>query len=203
MSSSDTGRPASDVVTISNDEFERLCDDLVATVAGTVVEIGAGTGANFGSLPRDIRWIGIEPHRRTRMQLAEAAASAGFDAPLDARAETIPLPDASADVVLSTLVFCSVDDLDRAMAEARRVLRPGGRLVFAEHVVAPPRTFIRGLQRFATPVVARVDRNCHWTRDPLAAADRAGFRPLDVRRYSVRGRLPGAGFPFVLYQGER
>lgn len=203
MGSSHTSRPASDAATIGNDEFERLCDELVATVAGTVVEIGAGTGANFGALRRDVYWIGIEPHRRTRTQLAEAAASAGFDAPLDARAEQIPLPDATADVVLSTLVFCSVDDLDRAMAEAVRVLRPGGRLVFAEHVIAPPGTYVRGLQRVATPLVSRLDRNCHWTRDPLAAADRAGFRPLDVRRYSVRGRLPGAGFPFVLYQGER
>ncbi|MEH0108997.1 class I SAM-dependent methyltransferase [Tersicoccus sp. MR15.9] len=174
---------------------------MLGGLSGTVVEVGAGEGRDLADLPGSADWIGIEPSSRARRRLAEKAAARGFRAPLAARAEALPVADGSIDVVLAVVALCSVDDLDRALNEARRVLRPGGRLVFLEHVAAPAGSGLRVLQRAATPVTAALDRNCHLARDPLAAAARTGFTTVSVDRYDVTGRVPGIAWPFVMYEG--
>ena len=116
-----------------------------------MLEIGAGTGANFGLLSGDVDWIGLEPDRGRRRELAESRAGCMI---LDARAERIPLPDSSVDGALATIVLCSVRDQDRALAEIVRVLRPGGRFVFFEHVAARSRdvdTTVAGAGRPVQP----------------------------------------------------
>jgi ubiquinone/menaquinone biosynthesis C-methylase UbiE len=101
---------------------------LIGGLTGTVLELGAGRGANFGMVAADVSWIGLEPHERTRNALVKrAAARLTKWQVLAAPAERIPLPEASVDAVLSTVVLCSVSDLAAALAEVRRVLRPGGR----------------------------------------------------------------------------
>jgi len=168
---------------------------VLGSLTGTVLEIGAGTGANFGYFRPDIRWLGLEPDPGRRRQLSAAAAAAGQHAPvIVAAAEQIPLADASVDAVAATLVLCSVADQDQVLAEVRRVLRPGGRFAFFEHVAAPPRTWSRRLQRCVAPVTRRLDAGCDPGRETWRAIETAGFRAVHARRYSRRA-APGIYAP--------
>ena len=121
---------------------------LLSGIHGTIVEIGPGTGANFRYSPRGIHWIGAEPNRHMHPYLRHAAEVAGLV--IDVRpsmAEALDLADQSADAVISTAVLCSVDDQGKALQEISRVLRPGGRFIFVEHVAAERGTVLRGIQR--------------------------------------------------------
>jgi ubiquinone/menaquinone biosynthesis C-methylase UbiE len=107
---------------------------------------------------------------------------------LHAAAEEIPLADASVDAVLSTTVLCSVADPARALGEIRRVLREGGRFIFFEHVVAPPGTCSRRLQRALAPFSRRFDHGCDPGRDTVATISEAGFAAMDLRWYAKAHR---------------
>lgn len=158
---------------------------VLGSLTGTVLEIGAGAGANFGYFRPDIRWLGLEPDPGRRRDLAAAAAAHGQHAPvIAAAAEQIPLADASVDAVAATLVLCSVADQDQVLAEVRRVLRPGGRFAFFEHVAAPRGTWSRRLQRCVAPVTRRLDAGCDPARDTWRAIRAAGFREVHARWYS-------------------
>ncbi|TYL38562.1 class I SAM-dependent methyltransferase [Natronococcus pandeyae] len=115
---------------------EYLTDDL----SGRVLDVGAGTGANFTYVADDserISYHAIEPDPHMRKQAAEKARDVGCSVTLrDARAESLPYPDESVDVVISSLVFCTIADPDAALEEVARVLKPGGELRFLEHVHA-------------------------------------------------------------------
>lgn len=163
---------------------------VLGSLTGTVLEIGAGAGANFGCFRPDIRWLGLEPDPGRRRVLAAAAAAHGQHAPLIAvAAEQIPLADASVDAVAATLVLCSVADQDQVLAEVRRVLRPGGRFAFFEHVAAPRGTWSRRLQRCVAPLTRRLDAGCDPARETWRAIRAAGFREVHARWYSRRALL--------------
>ena len=158
---------------------------VLGSLTGTVLEIGAGAGANFGYFRPDIRWLGLEPDPGRRRDLARAAAAHGQHAPvIAAPAEQIPLADASVDAVAATLVLCSVADQDQVLAEVRRVLRPGGRFAFFEHVAAPRGTWSRRLQHWVAPVTRRLDAGCDPGRETWRAIREAGFRQVHARCYS-------------------
>lgn len=188
---------------ITDDALDDLEREAVGRVRGRVLEIGAGEGENFGALHHDIDWIGLEPDAERRRELATRAREWGHRSePLDAVAEAIPLPDASVDAVVGTYVLCSVRDQGAALAEVRRVLKPGGRVVFVDHVVAPPHTLKRAVQRVVTPFSARFCHGCHWDRDTGAALAAAGFAGDEVRMV----RVPS--FPFgptrvLIFSGHR
>ena len=166
---------------------------VLGSLTGTVLEIGAGAGANFGYFRPDICWLGLEPDPGRRRRLAAAAAAHGQHAPvIAAPAEQIPLADASVDAVAATLVLCSVADQDQVLAEVRRVLRPGGRFAFFEHVAAPRGTWSRRLQRCVAPVTRRLDAGCDPARETWRAIRAAGFREVHARSYSRRA-------PFGIY----
>src|SRR5690606_35391087 len=123
---------------IHDDALDDLERTFLSRVRGRVLEIGAGEGENFGAFHPEVEWIGLEPDGTRRAELATRAREWGHPAsPLDAAAERIPLPDDAVDAVVGTYVMCSVDDIDAALAEARRVLVPGGRIVLIDHVAAP------------------------------------------------------------------
>ncbi|MEV8376260.1 class I SAM-dependent methyltransferase [Kribbella sp. NPDC056861] len=166
---------------------------LISTLSGKVLEIGAGKGANLALLPADVAWTGLEPHARTRRALTRAAAAGREHQVVAGRAEAIPLPSASFDAVLSTAVLCSVDDLTEALAEIRRVLKPGGRLVFLEHVAAPPGSALLRMQRLIAPINRIVDRGCDPSRD-IAPAIHAAFSDVALDRYTAPGLLK---IPFI------
>jgi SAM-dependent methyltransferase len=155
---------------------------LLASAEGTVVELGAGTGHNLAHYPDDVRLILTEPHepmaRRLRRRVAEADRD---DAQvLSAPAERLPLPDASADTVVSTLVLCTVDDLEASLAEARRVLRPGGKLLFLEHVAAPEGERLHRWQQRAHGFWRGFACGCNTNRETEGAIRDAGFEIDDL-----------------------
>ncbi|WP_420111513.1 class I SAM-dependent methyltransferase [Pseudactinotalea sp.] len=150
--------------------FAAARDRSIRRLRGRVLEIGAGSGANFTPLDPGVEWVGLEPSARLRARLAETARRHGYPTPpLAATGEDIPLPDASVDAVLATTVLCSVRDPARVLREAARVLVPGGRLVLAEHVAAPEGTGVRRLQQIARPWTRLLDHGCDPTRDTEGA----------------------------------
>lgn len=168
----------------------------VASVRGTVLEIGPGTGVNFEDMPRDIQWIGLEPDPDALPRLRANARHFSRGARvLEGVAEEIPLDDDSVDTVLSTLVLCSVEDPARVLGEIARVLRPGGRFVFFEHVGARPGTLTRLVQRISTGPRRRRPGECDPVRDSLAVIS-ARFDRVEVTEYSTRG-LPGLSVPHI------
>jgi ubiquinone/menaquinone biosynthesis C-methylase UbiE len=155
--------------------------------AGVVVEVGAGTGANLGYLRPGTRLYAIEPNIHMHPRLRRASRSAGVEVTiLPTGAETIPLPDASVDEVICSLVLCTVEDPDRALAEIRRVLRPGGRFRFVEHVAAPPGSLRRRVQQAIQRPWAYLFEGCHTHRETPDLVARAGFRSLRIEHRMLR-----------------
>lgn len=162
---------------------------LMRDLTGTVLEIGAGAGANVVFVPSGVRWIGLEPNPYLRDRLRQAAARLRDAHAVAGTAERIPLADGTVDVVVSTLVLCSVADQDRVLAEVRRVLRPGGRFVFCEHVAAPRGTWSRRGQRLIAPITRRFDAGCDPARETGAAIERAGFERVRMDWFTLRELL--------------
>ncbi len=170
---------------------------LLVGLSGDVLEVGAGTGANLALYPEAVRSLTVsEPDAAMRERLSAALAAERVRSPsravtvLDAPAERLPLADASMDAVVCTLVLCSVRDPREALGELRRVLRPGGRLHYLEHVAAHDDPERLRWQRRVEPVWRVVAGNCHVTRDTGALIRDAGFDVEDERRESVRKALP-------------
>ena len=160
--------------------MDRLRPMVVAQVGGDVLEIGVGTGLNLAHYPPVTSWRGVEPdpHMRRRAMPRLQAAPMGGELS-SAGAEALPYDDASVDVVLSTWVWCTIPDPEAAAAEVYRVLRPGGRVVWIEHVGADHAP-MRWLQRGADPLWSRLAGGCHLTRDPVALLEGAGLVVQEV-----------------------
>ncbi len=137
---------------------------LLGDLAGTVLEIGPGTGVNLAYLPDGVYWIGLEPNPYFHPHLRRALSLRGLSGDvLLGQAEAIPLPEGSVEAVVATLVLCSVEDPRRALAEILRVLKPGGRFVFLEHVAAPQGTLrVTGVPAFAGPRISSVPLGPFW-----------------------------------------
>ena len=165
--------------------------DLVAPASGIVVEVGAGYGATFPFYPPAVeRVLALEPDAT----LHAIAAIAALDAPVpivvrSGRAESIPVEDGSVDTVVASLVLCSVADQAVALAEIMRVLTPGGRLLFYEHVRSSHP--VRGrIEDALTPVWGAVAGGCHPNRDTLGALADAGLLVTEQHRFAFSA-LPG------------
>ncbi len=143
---------------------------LLAGAHGTVVEIGAGTGSNLAAYPPVDRLLLSEPSPSMRSHLARRlAGQAATAVVLDAASESLPVPTGSVDTVVSTMVLCTVPDLDAALTEIVRVLRVGGRLLFIEHVAAPEQTALRRWQERLVRPWAVFAMGCRCNRDVLGA----------------------------------
>jgi SAM-dependent methyltransferase len=174
----------------------RLRRDLLAGARGAVLEIGAGTGLNLPHYPADLdRLVLVEPGEMmgSHIDLGRAPAEVPADL-VRAPAEYLPFADASFDTVISTLVLCTVADPDRAVAEAARVLRPGGRLLFLEHVRADPGLRRTLQRRLARPWAGFAD-GCRCDRDTLATIE-AKMRIEAVERSAWRG-MPSIVKPLI------
>ncbi|MBI2407594.1 MAG: class I SAM-dependent methyltransferase [Gemmatimonadetes bacterium] len=167
--------------------------ELVRDLAGVVLEIGAGTGAMLPHYPLAIRRLVLaEPDRHMRRRLAAKCTRLVLP-PIElceASAERLPFPDASCDAVVSTLVLCSVRSPPAALAEVVRVLRPGGRFLFLEHVVADARSTRFLWQRGLEPIWRQCAGNCHLTRDTEREIARAGLAVEAIERQSLRKVMP-------------
>ncbi|MCF6743473.1 class I SAM-dependent methyltransferase [Blastococcus sp. KM273128] len=179
---------------------------LLAGTNGRVLEVGAGSGTNFAHYPPAVASVvAVEPEPHLR-RLAERAAA---HAPVPVRvvggvAEALPVADGTFDTAVVTLVLCSVADQPRALGELHRVLRPGGRLVFWEHVRAeqPPLTTVQDvLDRTVWPLVGG---GCHLGRDTAAGIAAGGFTLETVERCRMPDtRVPLPMAPHVLGTARR
>lgn len=158
---------------------------LFADLPEQIVEIGPGTGANLRYYRPGTRLMAIEPNVHMHGPLRAAARRRGVELELrTATAERIALPDASADVVVSTLVLCTVPDPVAAVEEVWRVLRPGGRLLFVEHVRAGGG--YGRLQRLAARPWHWFFEGCDVRRDTERTIRDAGFASVDIEHYRMR-----------------
>lgn len=185
-------------VALRGDEVRALRERVVSRARGEVVELGFGSGPTLPLYPAAVTSVrAVEPsavaRRRGARRIAEASIPVehvGLDgADLD-------LPDDSADTVVSTFTLCTIPDVDRALREVRRILRPGGRLLFLEHGLSPdPRTArwqhrLDGFQQ-------RVAGGCHLTRPIDGLVRDAGLTVTDL----AHDRLPAPGPMAYLYLG--
>ena len=156
---------------------QRVCDRL----EGSVVEIGFGSGLNTPFYPAAVTRVAAVEPADLAWKLAgkrlEATSVPVERAGLDGQA--LPFPDDSFDCALSTWTMCTIPDIDAALAELKRVLRPGGRLSFVEHGLAPDEK-VRRWQHRLEPVQKRVFGGCHLTRPIVELLTAAGFTIMDV-----------------------
>jgi ubiquinone/menaquinone biosynthesis C-methylase UbiE len=159
----------------------------LADATGKTLEIGAGTGLNHDLYPATVSELTLtEPFAPMARQLREKAAALTLPVTVvEAPAEALPFADASFDTVALTLVLCTVPEPDRGLAEIARVLKPGGRFLFLEHVRASDARLARWQDRLNPPW--RVfGHGCNCNRDTLATIQRSG---LQVER-AERGTIP-------------
>jgi SAM-dependent methyltransferase len=175
--------------------------ELLSGLAGRVLEVGAGSGVNFQHYPDRVdELVAVEPEPYLRGRATEAAAAAPVTVRvIDGLAGELPFEDGCFDAAVVTGVLCSVPDEHAALADLRRVLRPGGELRFYEHVRG--RELARARWQDAVDHVwPRLMGGCHPNRDTLAAIERAGFRlercrgfhfPHGARAFPVAPRVLG------------
>ncbi len=183
-----------------------LRDELLRGLSGTVVEVGPGDGANFRHYPATVsEVVAVEPEPYLRERATEAAGRSTVPVRvIDGLADSLAVPDASADAVVLCLVLCSVPAQETALAEAWRVLRPGGEVRFLEHVLdhAPGRLqrLQRGVDRCGWP---RLFGGCHTARDTVGALAAAGFSVEDVDRSYFPDGIHTPVSPHVLGRARR
>ncbi|MCY3759051.1 MAG: class I SAM-dependent methyltransferase [Acidobacteria bacterium] len=159
---------------------------LLGDLSGEVVEIGPGSGVNLSYLPRGVRWTGIEPNPHFHPYIRKEAAR--LDRPVRLRAglaEDLGIEDGSVDAVVGTLVLCSVDRVEAVLGEILRVLKPGGRFCFLEHVAAPQGSWLRRLQRGVCPVWSSLLDGCRPDADTPVRIARAGFSQLKWEEFQA------------------
>ena len=159
-------------------------DELLAGLTGHVIEVGAGNGLNFAHYPRTVEHVlAVEPEPLLRELATKAAQRVGIPIEVvDGVADALPANGATFDAGVASLVLCSVADQGRALAELRRVIRPGGELRFYEHVRAET-SGLAGLQRAVDVFWPLCGGGCHTSRDTLSAIERAGFDIVTSRRF--------------------
>jgi ubiquinone/menaquinone biosynthesis C-methylase UbiE len=176
---------------------------LLHDVRGRVLEIGGGTGANLGHYPTDVEEIVIAEPEEPMARRLEAKLSA-FAQParvVRAPGENLPFEDASFDVAVSTLVLCTVTDPDRALAEIHRVLKPGGQLLFIEHVRSDEAKLGRWQDRL-NGMQRRVAHGCNCNRRTLDTIESAGFAITNLERHRLP-KAPPIVRPLILGTAER
>ena len=163
-------------------------DELLRGLSGRVLEVGAGAGANFAHYPPEVtEVVAVEPERYLREQARAAAARAPVAVTLlDGVADALPAQDGSCDAAVACLVLCSVPDQAGALAELRRVLRPGGELRFYEHVRAPDARRARVQRAVDRTFWPHAFGGCHTARDTVGAIEAAGFELGDHRALQLK-----------------
>jgi ubiquinone/menaquinone biosynthesis C-methylase UbiE len=174
---------------------------LLEGLSGRVLELGAGNGLNFAHYPTAVtEVIAIEPEPTLREAAEKAAASAPVTVSVRAgTADALPVGNAEVDAAVASLVLCSVPDQARALAELKRVLRPGGELRFYEHVIAhgqPKRALLQLLDRGG--IWPKLAGGCHPARDTGAAIEAAGFTIEQCERFGFKASALEPNIPHIL-----
>ena len=166
-------------------------DAVAAGLSGTVLEIGFGSGLNVASYPPEIELVyAVEPALTARkIAVPRIAASPIPIQYAGLYGETVALDDNSCDGALCTFTLCTIPGVEQALAELRRVLKPGGRFHFLEHGLAPD-TKTQTWQRRLDPLEKRLADGCHLTRDPVELVKAAGFELEFVHSEYTKGPKP-------------
>lgn len=185
---------------LSREKFSRVRRELLREVRGRVLEIGFGTGLNLPFYPHHVtRLTAVDPNpgmrRIAQPRIERAPVKTAFE---ELSGEVLPFDDASFDSVVSTWTLCSIPDIDQALQEIRRVLKPDGRFFFAEHGLSD-RRFIRWCQHTLTPLHSRFADGCRLDRDMKALIERNGFELEHLENYCLPW-VPKIGG--TMYQGR-
>ncbi|HMJ73047.1 MAG TPA: class I SAM-dependent methyltransferase [Solirubrobacterales bacterium] len=169
--------------------LQEMRRETLRAARGRTIDLGAGTGANLPLYPDAVTELVLaepDPHmsKQLRQKLAQSDRSAEL---VEAPAEQLPFEDSSFDTAVFTLVLCTVPNPEAALAEAARILKPGGKLLFVEHVRANDPGLARWQDRLEKPW-RFIGDGCHCNRDTVASIEAS---PLTVERVE-RGRLPKA-----------
>ena len=172
---------------------------IVGSAEGTVLEVGAGSGLNLPLYDAGVREVlALEPDPRllamARHNAKQARRPVTF---LDASAEAIPLEDRSVDTVVTTWTLCTIPEAMRALEEMRRVLKPAGHLLFAEHGLAPEESVCKWQNRL-TPAWKCISGGCHLNRPIRQMIESGGFSIDQIDT----GYAPGPKPMSFLYEGS-
>jgi ubiquinone/menaquinone biosynthesis C-methylase UbiE len=164
---------------------------LIAAAEGRVLEIGIGSGLNLPFYPPQAREIiGLDPSSPLLAMSREAARRSSSPVRfVEASAEEIPLDDKSVDTVVTTWTLCSIPAAHQALSEMKRVLKPGGRLLFVEHGLSPDPK-VRKWQDWLTPAWKRIGGGCHLNRPIRTLIENAGFRITELETGYIKGPKP-------------
>jgi ubiquinone/menaquinone biosynthesis C-methylase UbiE len=182
-----------------NKELRPFRERVVGAAEGRVLEIGVGSGMNLPFYRPPAREVlALEPAPRLMTMAKSASQATSIPVKfLEASAEAIPLDEHSVDTIVTTWTLCSIPQAAAALADMRRVLRPGGRLLFAEHGLAPDES-VRRWQNRLTPVWRRIGGGCHLNRPIRSMIEGAGFH---VDRIET-GYIPGPKPMTFMYEGS-
>jgi ubiquinone/menaquinone biosynthesis C-methylase UbiE len=175
---------------MKQEHFEPYRRRVVGAATGRVLEIGVGSGLNLPLYPAATHVVGLDPSPRLLSMAREATADRSKNVELlEGSAESIPLPNHSVDTVVTTWTMCSIPNLPVALGEIRRVLKADGRLIFAEHGLAPEPGVVRW-QNALTPIWKRIGGGCHLNRpiDRLIAV--SGFEITALHTGYMKGPRP-------------
>jgi ubiquinone/menaquinone biosynthesis C-methylase UbiE len=181
-----------------NKHLRPFRERVIGAAEGRVLEIGVGSGMNLPFYRAPVQEIlALEPAPRLLTMAKNASRAPGMPIDfLEASAETIPLDQHSVDTVVTTWTLCSIPQAAAALAEMRRVLRPGGKLLFAEHGQAPDAS-VRRWQDRLTPAWRYIGGGCHLNRPIRSMIEVAGFR---IDRIET-GYIPGPKPMTFMYEG--
>ncbi len=157
--------------------------EVVPLAHGDVIELGIGSGLNLACYDPDRvrRVVGVDPGENITALARERIAGCPFEVEMvGLSGESVPQPSATFDTAVVTFTFCTIPDVYRAVSEVRRLLKPGGRLLFAEHGLAPDPK-VASWQRRINPLWKRLAGGCHLNRDTQRILEDGGFRLDDVR----------------------
>ncbi|HLK09980.1 MAG TPA: methyltransferase domain-containing protein [Candidatus Binatia bacterium] len=179
--------PLLDLV-MRNAEAKRRRAVVVPRARGRVLEVGIGSGLNLPYYSRDVTaLVGVEPSAKLVAMTRRKMGDLSFPVDLVQRsAEELPFDGGSFDTVVTTWVLCSIPEPLRALSEMRRVLAPGGQLLFVEHGLAPD-AGVRAWQRRLNPVWRCISGGCNVDREIDDLFARAGFRIATLDRFYLKG----------------
>ena len=183
---------------MDNESVYRQRALIVPRATGQVLEIGIGSGLNLEHYdPAKVtRVIGIEPSHELRHRAAPRAARASFPVEfIGLTAEEIPLSEASVDTVLVTYTLCTIPDVSQALLEMRRILKPGGQLLFCEHGRSPDQA-IRKWQDRLDRLWGRFTGGCHLNRSTPELLAASGLKVTDLESAYVEGLPKLAGYTY-------
>ena len=185
--------------TLSGEQIRQIRESVLTNVRGEVFEIGFGTGLNLPHYPPSVRRITtVDPNPGTRRLAERRIAESTIEVVhRTLSGESLPLESNSFDSVVCTFTLCSIRDVDKALVEMRRILKPAGRFHFVEHGLSDDAR-VQWWQHKLTPLQRRIGDGCHLNRNPVTMIQGNGFRIEDLDNFYLKNVPKFGGY---IYRG--